>query len=244
MARRMTTEGAKVKLVLELMPYSSGLKRNIVQCLDDYGIPIKYSHTITRVEGYPRLTGLYYAPVGEDRKPVLEQEEYISCDTLLLSVGLIPENDLLNGLDVDMSRVTQGAVVDEKRMTSLEGVFSCGNVLHVHDLVDNVSEEAEIAGKSAAEYALGKYVSDAEFVNVSACDGVRYALPQRISKGKGKVRVFFRVGDVYRNHKLVAECGEEQLFSKKFMVLAPGEMGSVELDRSRISGDVVVRLTK
>ena len=123
MARRMTTEGASVKLVLELMPYSSGLKRNIVQCLDDYGIPIKYSHTITRVEGYPRLTGLYYAPVGEDRKPILEQEEYIACDTLLLSVGLIPENDLLSGLDVEMSRVTQGAVVDEKRMTSFDGVY-------------------------------------------------------------------------------------------------------------------------
>lgn len=244
MARRMTTEGASVKLVLELMPYSSGLKRNIVQCLDDYGIPIKYSHTITRVEGYPRLTGLYYAPVGEDRKPILEQEEYIACDTLLLSVGLIPENDLLSGLDVEMSRVTQGAVVDEKRMTSLDGVFSCGNVLHVHDLVDNVSEEAEIAGNSAAEYALGRYADTAEYVNVTATDGVRYALPQRISKGDGKVRVFFRVGDVYRNCKLVAECGEEQLLSKKFMVLAPGEMGSVELDKSRISGDVVVRLKK
>ena len=128
MARRMTTEGAKVKLVLELMPYSSGLKRNIVQCLDDYGIPIKYSHTVTRVEGSPRLTGIYYAPVGADRKPVLEEEQFIACDTLLLSVGLIPENDLLSGLDVNMSGVTQGAVVDENRMTSIEGVFSCGNV--------------------------------------------------------------------------------------------------------------------
>ena len=156
MARRMTTEGAKVKLVLELMPYSSGLKRNIVQCLDDYGIPIKYSHTITKVVGYPKLTGLYYAPVGEDKKPILEEEKYISCDTLLLSVGLIPENDLLNGLDVQMSGVTNGAIVDDKRMTTMSGVFSCGNVLHVHDLVDNVSVEADIAVKSAALYALGK----------------------------------------------------------------------------------------
>lgn len=242
MARRMTTEGAKVKLVLELMPYSSGLKRNIVQCLDDYGIPIKYSHTITRVVGSPRLTGLYYAPVGKDRKPVLEQEQYISCDTLLLSVGLIPENDLLNGLDVEMSPVTQGAVVDENRMTSVEGIFSCGNVLHVHDLVDNVSEEAEIAGRSAATYALGAALIGDGFVSVTAKDGVRYALPQRISKGEGKVRIFFRVGDVYKNCKLIAETASEQLVSKKFMVLAPGEMGSFEIDRSRIDGDVTVRL--
>ena len=242
MARRMTTEGAKVKLVLELMPYSSGLKRNIVQCLDDYGIPIKYSHTITRVEGYPRVTGLYYAPVGEDRKPVFKEEQYISCDTLLLSVGLIPENDLLCGLDVEMSKVTQGAVVDEKRMTSLEGVFACGNVLHVHDLVDNVSEEAEIAGRSAAEYALGRANGNAQYVNVTATDGVRYALPQKISEGEGKIKVFFRVGDVYRNCKLIVESGGEKILSKKFMVLAPGEMGSIDIDRSRISGDVVVRL--
>lgn len=243
MARRMTTEGAKVKLVLELMPYSSGLKRNIVQCLDDYDIPIKYSHTVTRTVGSPRLTGIYYAPVGADRKPVLEEEQFLSCDTLLLSVGLIPENDLLNGLGVEMSRVTQGAVVDENRMTSFEGVFSCGNVLHVHDLVDNVSQEAEIAGKAAAEYAEGAAAA-AEYVSVSAQDGVRYALPQRISKGEGKVRVFFRVGDVYKNCKLTAECGRKQIFSKRFMVLAPGEMGSFEIDRSLLDGNAVVRLEK
>lgn len=242
MARRMTTEGASVKLVLELMPYSSGLKRNIVQCLDDYGIPIKYSHTVTRVEGYPRLTGLYYAPVGENRKPILAEERYVACDTLLLSVGLIPENDLLNGLGVNISKVTQGAVVDENRMTSMSGVFSCGNVLHVHDLVDNVSEEAEIAGRSAAKYALGKCEGKVKYVDVKAKDGVRYALPQKISKGDGKVRIFFRVDNVYRKCKLIVECGEEQLLSKKFMVLAPGEMGSVEVNKSAVNGDVIVRL--
>ncbi len=244
MARRMTTEGAKVKLVIELMPYSSGLKRNIVQCLDDYDIPIKYSHTVTRVEGSPALTGLYYAPVDENRRPILEKEEYISCDTLLLSVGLIPENDLLSGLSVEMSGVTQGAVVDENRMTSLEGVFSCGNVLHVHDLVDNVSREAEIAGKAAAEYAKNGGAKDAEYVSVKATDGVRYALPQRISKGEGKVKIFLRVGDVYKNCKLIAESGGNTLFSRKFMVLAPGEMGSLEIDRSEIEGDVLVRLER
>lgn len=244
MARRMTTEGAKVKLVLELMPYSSGLKRNIVQCLDDYNIPIKYSHTITRIEGKPRMSGLWYAPVGADRKPDLSKEQYVSCDTLLLSVGLIPENDLLNGTSVEMSRITNGAVVDENRMTSIPGIFSCGNVLHVHDLVDNVSHEAEIAGESAGKYALGIADKSGDFVNVIAKDGVRYALPQRVSKGEGKVQLFFRVGDVFKNCKLVVESGDNTLVSKKCMVLAPGEMGGIVIDKTQIVGDVVVRLEK
>ena len=244
MARRMTTEGANVKLVLELMPYSSGLKRNIVQCLDDYGIPIKYSHTITRVEGKPRMTGLWYAPVGTDRKPDLSIEEYVACDTLLLSVGLIPENDLLNGMSVEMSRVTNGAVVDENRMTSVKGIFSCGNVLHVHDLVDNVSHEAEIAGEHAALYALGKTENGAEQVNVTAKVGVRYALPQKVNKGEGTVQIFFRVGDVYKNCKLVVESGGNILASKKCMVLAPGEMGNVVIDKSQVTDDITVRLEK
>lgn len=244
MARRMTTEGADVKLVLELMPYSSGLKRNIVQCLDDYSIPIKYSHTITRIEGKPRMTGLWYAPVGADRRPDLSKEEYVECDTLLLSVGLIPENDLLNGTSVQLSRVTNGAIVDENRMTSVEGIFSCGNVLHVHDLVDNVSHEAEIAGESAAKYALGLSKGSTEYVDVLARDGVRYALPQRIGKGDGNIQLFFRVGDVYKNCRLIVESGESVLVSKKCMVLAPGEMGSVTIDKAKIVGDVVVRLEK
>lgn len=244
MARRMTTEGAKVKLVLELMPYSSGLKRNIVQCLDDYGIPIKFSHTITRVVGSPRMTGLYYAPVGADRKPILEEEQYIDADTLLLSVGLIPENDLLGATRVELSRITNGAVVDENRMTSVPGIFSCGNVLHVHDLVDNVSHEAEIAGCSAAKFALGECEEHGEEVAVVAKDGVRYALPQKIHRGEGKVQIFFRTGDVYKNCRLIVESGEEVLLSKKCQVLAPGEMGSVIVDKAKIAGDIVVRLEK
>lgn len=242
MARRMTMEGANVKLVLELMPYSSGLKRNIVQCLNDYNIPIKYSHTITKVVGSPRMTGLYYAPVGADRKPIMEEEKYIDCDTLLLSVGLIPENDLLNGTSVEMSKITSGAIVDENRMTSVDGIFSCGNVLHVHDLVDNVSQEAEIAGSCAAKYALKTLDSSKEKVNVIAKDGVRYALPQIINKGEGEVKIFFRVGNVYKNCKLVVESGSDVLLSKKFMVLAPGEMGNVVIDKAKITGDVVLRL--
>lgn len=241
MARRMTMEGAKVELVLELMSYSSGLKRNIVQCLDDYDIPLLYSHTITRLVGYPRLTGLYYAPVGADRKPVLEQEKFIECDTLLLSVGLIPENDLINGMDVEMSRVTSGAVVDENRMTTIDGIFSCGNVLHVHDLVDNVSLEGEIAGENAAKYARGELENGRKF-NVYAADGVRYALPQKINDGDGKVKIFFRVDNAYKGKTLVAECGGKQLFSKKYMILAPGEMGNIELNKGDVDGNVTLKL--
>lgn len=143
-----------------------------------------------------------------------------------------------------MSKVTNGAVVDEHRMTSVDGIFSCGNVLHVHDLVDNVSHEAEIAGESAAKYALGQSQKSSETVNVIATDGVRYALPQRISKGDGKVQIFFRVGDVYKNCKLVVTSGDNTLVSKKCMVLAPGEMGNVVIDKSAIVGDVTVRLEK
>ncbi len=242
MARRMTLEGADVKLVLELMPYSSGLKRNIVQCLNDFNIPLKYSHTITRLVGSPRLTGLYYAPVDENRRPIMEKEEYIECDTLLLSVGLIPENDLLGGLDVEMSPITSGAVVDEHRMTSLEGLFSCGNVLHVHDLVDNVSHEAETAGASAADYAFGK-LDLTPTVKVSGADGVRYALPQRIHKGDdGEVQIFLRVGDVYKNKRLVVECDGKEIYSRKTMILSPGEMENVKVKRADLNGDVVVRL--
>lgn len=242
MARRMTLEGADVRLVLELMPYSSGLKRNIVQCLNDFDIPLKYSHTITRLVGSPRLTGLYYAPVDENRRPVMEKEEYVECDTLLLSVGLIPENDLLGGLDVEMSPITSGAVVDENRMTSLDGLFSCGNVLHVHDLVDNVSHEAETAGASAADYAFGN-LDLTPTVAVSGADGVRYALPQRIHKGEdGEVQIFLRVGDVYKNKRLVVECDGKEIYSRKTMILSPGEMENVKVKRADLTGDVVVRL--
>ncbi len=244
MARRMTTEGAKVKLVLELMPFSSGLKRNIVQCLDDYDIPIKYSHTITRIVGSPRMTGLYYAPVGEDRKPIMSKEQYIDCDTLLLSVGLIPENDLLSNTSVEMSGVTNGAIVDERRMTSVDGIFSCGNVLHVHDLVDNVSNEAEIAGENAAKYALNINETLGDKVSVIAKDGVRYALPQCVHKGEGKVKIYFRVGDVYKSCKLIVESGGETLLTKRSLVMSPGEMESVEIDKSKINGDIVLRLAK
>ena len=242
MARRMTLEGAEVKLVLELQPYSSGLKRNIVQCLNDFNIPLHFSHTITKVVGFPRLTGLYYAPVDEKMNPILSEEKYVDCDALLLSVGLIPENDLLNGTNVKMSNITSGAIVDEYRMTSMDGLFSCGNVLHVHDLVDNVSEEAEIAGESAAKYAKGELDNKGTKYNVSTQNGVRYALPQVVYGGKGTVRIYFRVGAEYKNAKLVVRSGDEVVLTKKYMIVAPGEMQHIELDKEKIKGDITLGL--
>ena len=244
MARRMTFEGAKVERVIELMPYSSGLKRNIVQCLEDFGIPIDYSHTVTRVVGKPRMEGLWYAPVDENRRPVLSEEKFVACDCLLLSVGLIPENDLLHDTDVRLNPVTSGADVDENRMTSVEGIFSCGNVLHVHDLVDNVSHEAETAGKAAAEYALGKLPRGERKVNVSAGYGVRYALPQHINTGAGEVEIFFRADNVYKGVKVVVESGGKVLYSKKRLILAPGEMEKITVDKSAVTDDVTVRLER
>ncbi len=241
MARRMTLEGAKVKLVIELMPYSSGLKRNIVQCLNDFDIPIVYSHTVTRLVGKPRLTGLYYAPVGEDKRPVIEKEQFISCDSLLLSVGLIPENDLLDGMDIEMSKITSGAVVDENRMTSVPGIFSCGNVLHVHDLVDNVSHEAEVAGDAAADFAAGLLNNEQTF-RVIATGGVRYALPQKVHTGEGEVQIFFRVGGVFKGKSVVVECGGKTLYQKKRMILSPGEMENVKINRADITADVTLKL--
>lgn len=176
MARRMTLEGAKVKLVAELMPYSGGLKRNIAQCLDDFGIPLKLSHTVVDIDGKERVKGVTVAQVDENRRPIAGTEEYISCDTLLLSCGLIPENELSAGLGVELNPVTAGPVVNESLETNVEGVFACGNVLHVHDLVDYVSEEAESAGRNAAEYALrrkpetGQGQQRAEKESAEICD--------------------------------------------------------------------------
>ncbi len=239
MARRMTSEGAKVKLVAEIMPFSSGLKRNIVQCLNDYDIPLRYSTTVTRVTGKARLTGVYVAPVDEKMQPILEKEEYIPCDTLLLSVGLIPENDLLTGTSVEMSRVTSGAVVDEYRQTSVPGIFSAGNVLHVHDLVDNVSEEAFIAGRSAAKAAKGQ-ISSSATVDVTPSGGVRYALPQKVHLGEGKVKIYFRVDKVYRGRTVVVESCGEVIKRKKTLVMAPGEMQNVEVDKALVKGDLSI----
>lgn len=234
MARRMTLEGAKVHAVCELMPYSGGLARNIEQCLNDFSIPLKLSHTVVEIHGKERLTGVTIAKVDDKRRPIPETREYIPCDTLLLSVGLIPENELSKSAGVDLSNITSGAVVDQDRQTSVEGVFACGNVLHVHDLVDFVSEEAEIAGKAAADYINGGK-TDGISIPVKTDGKIRYTVPQVITKEKD-VTVFFRVSDVYKNVKITVSDGDEVILSKKKPRVAPGEMESVKLKNSVLKG--------
>ena len=234
MARRMTLEGAKVKVVAELMPYSGGLKRNIVQCLDDYGIPLKLSHTVVNIEGKERVTGITIAQVGPDRKPSPGTEEHYSCDTLLLSVGLIPENELSRSIGIDMSRITSGPEVNDQLETSAEGVFACGNVLHVHDLVDYVSEEATLAGTNAAEYVKsGEEKGNTHVVELKAENGVRYTVPQTldINNMQEKVTVRFRVADVYKDRYISVYYDGVQISKKKKKVLAPGEMEQVILKK-------------
>ncbi len=227
MARRMTLEGAKVHAVCELMPYSGGLARNIEQCLNDFNIPLKLSHTVVKIHGRERVEGVTIAKVDKNRRPIQGSEEFIECDTLLLSVGLIPENELSEAADVELSRITSGAVVDQDRQTSADGIFACGNVLHVHDLVDFVSDEAEIAGVSAARYINGEKNGSIS-VNISTDGKVRYTVPQRITKQQD-VKVYFRVADVYRNAKINVYDGDRCILSKKKQKLAPGEMETVLL---------------
>ena len=233
MARRMTFEGAKVHAVCELMPYSGGLIRNIEQCLNDFNIPLKLSHTVVEIHGKERLEGVTIAKVDENRRPIHETREYIPCDTLLLSVGLIPENELTAGAGISLSCVTNGAVVDENRQTEIEGIFACGNVLHVHDLVDFVSSEAEIAGRGAAEYILGQNKASQRVINITTDGRVRYTVPQRIAH-EGDVEVYFRVADVYRDATIKVSDGEKVIFSRKKLKFAPGEMESVTLKSDKL----------
>ncbi len=227
MARRMTLEGAEVKCVCELMPYSSGLTRNIVQCLDDFNIPLYLSCTVIDIHGKERVEGVTIADVDENRRPIPGSERFIECDTLLLSVGLIPENELTRAVGIDLDPVTSGAVVDEYRETSHKGVFACGNVLHVHDLVDYVTLESQTAGEGAARYVLGK-TEKAEYVTTKSVNGVRYIVPQKVNiKNDGDVKLYFRVGQVYKNAKIVAKYNGEVIISRKRPRLAPGEMEDV-----------------
>ena len=230
MARRMTLEGAKVEVVLELMPYSGGLARNIEQCLNDFNIPLKLSSTVVKVHGKDRVTGITYAKVGADRKPIPGTEEYVECDTLLLSVGLIPENELTKTASVNLDRITGGAIVDQDRQTSVDGIFACGNVLHVHDLVDYVSEEAEIAGLSAVKYINGDLEKQVN-VPIKTDGKVRYTVPQTLTR-KEDVSVYFRVADVYKKVKINVYDGEKLVFSKTKAKVAPGEMEKVLLKKA------------
>lgn len=244
MARRMTLEGAKVKLVAEIMPYSGGLKRNIVQCLDDYGIPLKLNHTVIKIEGEKRVEGIIVAEVDENKKPVQGTEEHISCDTLLLSVGLIPENELSSGMGVEMERITNGPKVNESLETSVEGVFACGNVLHVHDLVDYVSEEARMAGINAARFVSGQLADHSEQgIILHAEAGVRYTVPEEIRPTcmPENLTVRFRVDGIYRNAYISVYYDEERIHHQKRVVLEPGEMEQVILKREKLIANPDIR---
>lgn len=235
MARRMTLEGAKVKAVCELMPYSGGLARNIEQCLNDFDIPLKLSHTVVEIHGKKRLEGVTIAKVDEDRRPIASTREYIPCDTLLLSVGLIPENELSKSAGISLDSITGGATIDQDRHTEIDGIFACGNVLHVHDLVDFVSNEAEIAGKSAADYINGG-IGKSRAIEIKTDGKIRYTVPQRITKEKD-VMVYFRTANVFRSVVInVVNDKGEKVFSKRKAKVAPGEMESIVLKSDMLKG--------
>ena len=231
MARRMTLEGAEVKAVVELLPYSGGLMRNIVQCLDDYDIPLLLSHTIINIKGKERVEAVTIAKVDENRKPISGTEQTFEVDTLLLSVGLIPENELSYKAEIEMDSVTSGPIVNESMETSVEGIFACGNVVHVHDLVDFVSAESRKAGKNAAKYVLNQIVNNDDYIKIKPISGVRYTVPQkiRLENIDKNLEVFFRVGDVFKNVNLIVKDGENPILTLKKPHLAPGEMEKINI---------------
>ncbi|WP_373599526.1 NAD(P)/FAD-dependent oxidoreductase [Paraclostridium bifermentans] len=231
MARRMTLEGAKVKAVVEINPHSSGLTRNIVQCLDDFGIPLMLSTGITHIDGKERVKGVTICRLDENRNPIKGEEEYISCDTVLLSVGLIPENELSAEVGVELDRKTSGPIVNNSMATNIDGVFACGNVVHVHDLVDFVTKESKIAGKNAALYVLDKLNKGQEAKTVAG-DGIIYVVPQNIDVNSDEdVNLFMRVREIYKNKKLVVRSGEEVILEKKRLHMIPSEMENIKISK-------------
>ena len=245
MARRMSLQGAKVEAVCEIMPYSGGLTRNIVQCLEDFGIPLYLSTTVAEIHGRERVEGVTIAQVDEKRRVIEETKRYIPCDTLLLSCGLIPENELTSLAGIPLSAVTSGALVDEHRQTEREGIFACGNVLQVHDLVDYVSDEAEIAGESAAEYVKGNLKTD-ETVKTAAGNGVRYVLPQRVTASpKEDISLFLRVTQPFGKVRYTVKSGDEVLATAVRLKAAPGEMEKITVKAERfknINEEITVSL--
>jgi len=232
MARRMTLEGAKVHAVCEIMPYSSGLKRNIKQCLEDFEIPLYLSHTITRIDGGDRVTGVEISKVDQNRVPVKGSEKYFNCDTVLFSVGLIPENELTKGAGIETSMKTNGAIVDQNRQTNIEGVYACGNVLHVHDLVDYVSQEAFVAGVAAAHYILGGG-RQANYADCFSGKGVSYVLPQKIDKNfDGDITLYFRSNNEYKDAVVTVSLGDKEIVRVKKRIVTPGEMQSIKIKSS------------
>ena len=237
MARRMTLEGAKVLVVAELMPYSGGLKRNIVQCLNDFDIPLKLSHTVVDIQGRERVTGVTIAAVGPDRKPIPGTEIHYDCDTLLLSCGLLPENELSRGMGVTISPVTNGPVVDESLQTNIPGVFAAGNVLHVHDLVDFVSEEAAAAGRAAVRYLANGPQDRGREIPITFEGGPRYTVPASIDpkRVEGDLVIRFRVGGVMKNRRVRLYLDDEAVVSRKRPVMAPGEMEELKLTQAALA---------
>jgi len=236
MARRMTFEGAKVKAVIELMPYSSGLNRNIVQCLNDFNIPLLFSHTVVEIKGDDRVESVIIAEVDEKLNPKMETAQEIKCDTLLLSVGLLPENELARGADVAISRITRGAIVDDNLMTNIPGIFECGNVLHVHDLVDFVSKEAKEAGKKAVLYINSKNKEKISSTEIKTSNGVRYVVPELILKNDNfdPMNLKLRVDNVYKHVRLEVMVDDEIIYSKMKQVVAPGEMQTIDLGSDEV----------
>ena len=250
MARRMTFEGATVKAVVELEPFSSGLKRNVVQCLDDYNIPLKLSHTVVNIKGKDRLEGVTIAKVDENKKPIKGTEEFIRCDTLLLSVGLVPENELSKSAGVALSRVTGGPLVNESMETNIEGIFACGNVLHVHDLVDNVSSESASAGRTAARY-IKEDKTVGEYIKIDGTCGVRYTVPSLIDSSKvdKSITIRFRVGEVFKDSYVSLYFGETRVLHIKKKILAPGEMEELKIlkalfDKYPQCKEIIVKIEK
>ena len=248
MARRMTLQGASVLACVEIMPYSSGLNRNIVQCLQDYNIPLYLNHTVTDISGRERLEGVTVSRVDQNRKPIPGTEIHFDCDTLLLSCGLIPENELSTGAGILLSPSTSGAVVDETFETNIPGIFSCGNVLHVHDLVDHVSAESQKAGASAAAFIRNKKHTTS-FISVCDGDGVRGTIPKKIHRDADQeIQLMFRPTQVFRNSSAVIECNGQILFRKKAMIFTPGEMANIVLKPemlNHVNGDsITVRMER
>jgi len=247
MARRMTLEGAKVEAVVEIMDYLAGLTRNRVQCLDDFGIPLMLSHTVTRIVGNERVEGVYVAKVDENKKPIPETEQFFECDTLLLSVGLIPENELSRAAQIEMSPVTNGPIVNQYMQTSVPALFACGNVVHVNDLADNVSKESETAGKSAARYAMGKLPVSKGEVICKPGQNVRYLCPHKIalSDEEQEFNLYFRVLAPERDVYIYSSTEGKQLTKRKTIKVNPGEMEHVLVKTAQLSaGEIVVDVKK